>query len=174
MSSIASTFTDEMLDQVSHAARYPARHGIPDDTVSHPALSPTRRCLPPGTVSHSARCPTRPGIPPGTVSHPARAASWACGALHSFVAEVCGRVPKWQAVPRGIIHSRLQAKGEGIGYLEVSLTPFGLMMEASVGQFYGDHNDHLGCAACAMRGNMRYKMSCNIQCNMRCNVQCNM
>ena len=40
-------------DTVSHAARYPTRHGIPHGTVSRAARYPTRHCIPRSTVSRT-------------------------------------------------------------------------------------------------------------------------
>jgi hypothetical protein len=45
------------LQALSHAARYPTRHGIPRGTVSHAARYPTRHGIPRGTVSQAARYP---------------------------------------------------------------------------------------------------------------------
>jgi hypothetical protein len=54
---------------VSHAARYPAQHGIPRGTVSRAARYPAQHGIPRGTVSRAAQHPAQHGIPRGTVTH---------------------------------------------------------------------------------------------------------
>ncbi len=55
--------------RVSHAARYPTRHGSPCRIASHLACHPMKHCIPLSMVSHAARYPTQHGIPRGTVAH---------------------------------------------------------------------------------------------------------